>query len=503
MRFGNIIFGVIVLCGVVMVANLSAVMLPSSGIVVAPSPRHREGDGRQGIDAVATMAVGEFYRHLFLVWFQAMREVASWQGVIYVGSDECAILLNRTEIATSSVACISLSRTHSDSDPGIVPSFDGKGFARAAKASKWDLTLKVAFQIQSPQVSKRILFVDVDNLATVELFRWIDASDQLFRRTWQWNDGEYDWQSVSTMTCEPDLILPRGRATLGESFNTGMFIITVPAVKGIQHTDDGDTDIGGEMGIVCPSPLECIRAAVDEVWASSVGSLRLRPRLNDQEALRRVLEPATSTLRSGQPHCRAILIPREVQHFAASDGVIGRLAELGVSAWSTLKRSLSPSRELPVFSQGSTKKEVSTISWPQRPGLTHFTQSQKRTTRCAEKGRKSVSSSDHYLHSEEGLTFRKRFKRRQRRQQISYGLRNSSLSRSFEDDDAPNSWLAQPKISGRRNLALSRWDALLGRVNTRCSGAYQKLAVLMTASSSPSSFNSPTPYQLRGWTRDQ
>jgi hypothetical protein len=265
---------------------------------------------------------------------------------------------------------------------GATAAFGGKGAARAAKASKWHHVLFVAERLlhdaarrlplrhaarssraQPASHGIRLLFLDADNLATRHLGQWL-------QRTLHQAVGKAAGQVAATSATagtrastigraiasvlggaeapplypplsEPPtplrrhLLVARGRAALGEPFNLGAFVVLLDA-----EPDAGAGGTGGAGGAGNashsapgsrrrkePAALRCLRAAAAVAEASSVGTARFRPRLNDQEALRRVLSSAAASRSGGPPgeaagpaaaRCSVGYLPAEMQRFAAS-----------------------------------------------------------------------------------------------------------------------------------------------------------------------------------------
>jgi hypothetical protein len=296
-------------------------LLPSS------AQEEIQDDKWGGLDVIVTYAEGNFYRQLIPLWLSNLRYEAKWNGVVYIGCVHCKSLYELVagpenpsvvlvpmyehgsqwkKFNTSQLLLLEsdTNNTKNNNKTNLssaqhVGAFVGKG--RAAKATKWALVLKVALRLRndhprSDYKYRRIMFLDIDNLATrvlPEWTRWVMMKEKYNYHVGNSLDTQRKKRNDTTSTTCPsdrvaDLTVPRGRLTLGESINTGVFFTTTSLCS-----------------------IRCLHGAVKETRAD--GSI-LSPKVNDQEALYRMLQRE-----KGNGHCKVSFIPTKIQRFASTD----------------------------------------------------------------------------------------------------------------------------------------------------------------------------------------
>ena len=216
-------------------------------------PQHQQQQWQQPL--IATIAAGYFYRNFFVKrWLPALRNDAMWDGHVHVSSDECHALL-QTFVADTAIRCLPL------------PGGQLSRRAKVIRSAKFSYLLFLLTESHlNGEGARRILYVDVDNVATSYLRPWIEGSSDLNGMT-----------NVA-------LLIPPGRAFIDEKDNLGLIAVAAN----------------------CSEP--CLRLLELEQGKSASSQL------NDQHILRRILHSES------QSWCTVKHMSPAVQRFAASRG---------------------------------------------------------------------------------------------------------------------------------------------------------------------------------------
>jgi len=473
-----------------------------------------------------------------------------------LGETRQSVVLVPMSRAVSGIAAPSADGSHHPGPTGKVRaarvgeeySFHGKGASRAAKASKWRLALDVTALIEanglgvpahgtaqaarqaiggrrdagagaghlslstsngtarrhlgahlggSSGSDARVLFLDVDALATADLPRWLAHSAGALAAAWPPRRRQTPTRAsvgppettVSTTgapvatvgvapssgggpgcgeddqgcgdgqaALSPDLFLVRGRRWLGEPFNTGLFLF-----RGAVDAAAGSA---------------CLALANGVVARSSVGTSRLRPRLNDQEALRRLLarnggpngtSPGTGGGANGDGQgrrtCTVRYLPSGVLQFASSGAVVSTLATWaqgwvrGSSEACATEDDADDGSDSRGGAAASRRRGCSAAGPPRGPGVVHFTQARKRTDSCARRqpARKQPALSqavESAAESAAGSAGNAAILEGGGRGNDQGGGREGTAA-----DDAPTAWLAARRVSGVRRRGRPWWRA--------------------------------------------
>jgi len=406
-------------------------------------------------------------------------------------------------------------------------SFGGKGSSRAAKASKWHHVLSVAERVLRDDRSRntfngtnadstamkaatstkaiRLLFLDVDSLATRHLGRWLQVSfNQLVGDTTKepslpsTHNGPGAREQIEKVTMAlPHLLVGSGRRILGEPFNLGAFIVILDRLPNLSSlmtasshddsrksnafsnsstsrttvsrasTHDPSSLTSSVSGTASEEPiaLACLRAAASAAEASSIGTARFRPRINDQEALSRVLASAGEAHHDGNKHGANVHNPqnrtrgRLRHHFRRRGKALGTDA---TAASADSSSTFCAVNTLPAGMQQFAASEFAT--WPsaelflpkfEPPGLVHYTRAEQRLAGCTNERFKSLtpSSSQFELSPSPSDSL---IESSVESHQVEYQQKNEQDIRS---DDASMEWKSESDhTSGRR--ARSWWMVL-------------------------------------------
>ena len=204
---------------------------------------------------IATIAAGYFYRNFFVKrWLPALRKEGNWEGHVHVGSDECHFLL-QTLVADSALRCLPL------------PEGQRSRRAKVIRSLKFSyLLFLLAESHLNGEGVHRILYVDVDNVATSYLRPWIEGSSDL--------------NGITNVA----LLIPPGRAFIDEKDNLGLIAVAANRSE------------------PCLRLLELEQGKGDS------------SQLNDQHILQRILHSDSQSL------CTVKHMSPAVQRFAASRG---------------------------------------------------------------------------------------------------------------------------------------------------------------------------------------
>jgi len=254
----------------------------------------RDGHCPWPVDAMVTVARGDFFEEKLLpVWLQSLRRNAGWKGPIVVGCEVCSGKFIQELTASGDRGVIVMSMANSDivvlgkgTPVPKLKSLSHHGLGRRRKASKL-LLLDHLMTNKTIANFRRMMFLDVDAMASETLSCWLNDSGSLFDRMW----GKRQGVAEKDASCVQDMAVPRERFGVEAPINTGVMLVDSQCSQ------------------------SCLAHAIKAQLASRPMEGQESFELNDQVVL-------ISLMRSGL--CRLERLPASIQRFMTADPAVSR-----------------------------------------------------------------------------------------------------------------------------------------------------------------------------------